>query len=156
MPALRERSDDIPLLAMTFLHRSAQELQRPVRSISREAMEVLLRYDYPGNVRELQNIMERAVLLADGAEVLPADLLYLSESPKPQSKAASQTTSLLPSEGLEAHLASVERDILLEALRQAGGVRTEAAKLLQISFRSLRYRLSKLDIESESEDNKTV
>lgn len=156
MPSLRERADDIPLLAMTFLHRSAQELQRPVRSISREAMEVLLRYDYPGNVRELQNIMERAVLLADGAEVLPGDLLYLSESSKPQSKATSQTTSLLPPDGLEAYLASVERDILLEALRQAGGVRTEAAKLLQISFRSLRYRLSKLDIEGEAEDNKTV
>ncbi|MCB9642838.1 MAG: sigma-54-dependent Fis family transcriptional regulator [Myxococcales bacterium] len=152
MPALRERTEDIPLLAQSFLARAAQELQRPIRSISREAMELLLRYDYPGNVRELQNIMERAVLLATGEEILPEFLLGLAEQQTTLSRETPFSFSTLPPEGLESFLASVEREILLEALHQADGIRKEAAKLLQISFRSLRYRLSKLEIALDGDE----
>ena len=153
MPALRERVEDIPLLAKHFMEKAAEEMGRKVLSISKEAMECLLRYGYPGNVRELKNIMERAVLLCSGDTIKVEHLMDIAKEAQPSSflPAEGEKESLLPTEGLDAFLHRVERDVLLEALRQAKGVRTEAAKLLQISFRSLRYRLNKLEIALEDE-----
>jgi two-component system response regulator PilR (NtrC family) len=150
LPALRERPEDIPLFLAHFLARFAAELGRgPVR-LDDEALRLVLSYRYPGNVRELANVVERAVTLADGdvvdARVLPASLRDPAQQQPPAAAAA------LPDAGLDlqAHLDAIERRLLEEALRRAGGVKTEAARILSVTFRSLRYRLAKYGIGGES------
>jgi two-component system response regulator PilR (NtrC family) len=147
LPPLRERKEDIPSLAQHFLEIYSREINKQVKKISREAEEVLLSYDYPGNVRELENIIERAISL-EKSEVLLPESLYdkLQGRPAP---VTSQSLPEIPREGLnlEGVLNDVERRLILEALRRTGGVKKEAAKLLGLSFRSFRYRFDKLGIE---------
>jgi two-component system response regulator PilR (NtrC family) len=149
MPALRDRQEDIPLFLEHFLERFSAELGRcPVR-LDDEARRLVLAYRYPGNVRELANIVERAVTLADGdvvdPRVLPANLRDPAEQQAPVEATALPTGGL----DLQAHLDAIERHILDEALRRTGGVKTEAARLLSLTFRSLRYRLAKYGIGGE-------
>lgn len=148
VPPLRERPGDIRQLAETFLERLRKELERPELRLSPEALAALEGYAFPGNVRQLQNIVERAATLADGEvlgpEVLPARLRGEVELP----------TSVLPLvEGfsLEKFLDHSERQYLWAALTKANGVKTRAAELLGLSFRSFRYRLAKHGL-SEKED----
>jgi two-component system response regulator PilR (NtrC family) len=145
IPPLRERREDIPVLAQHFLKKYAEAFGRPVRGFSREVLETLERYGYPGNVRELENLVERAVALEPG-EYLSRD--SLSAELLGNSHGRPNASLEIPEEGidLEATLESVERRYLESALRRTGGNRTEAAKLLGCSFRSLRYRLDKLGI----------
>jgi two-component system response regulator PilR (NtrC family) len=144
LPCLAERSDDIPLLVHHFLEKYAEDLGKDIHTVDEEAMAALLRYRYPGNVRELENVIERAVALSRGSaitrEALPPHLLE-----ERQQSAPTQVSS----EGvdLEALVATYERALLREGLRVAGGVKKRAAALLGISFRSFRYRFEKLGLE---------
>jgi two-component system response regulator PilR (NtrC family) len=142
LPPLRDRRDDIPLLTERFLRRFAREMGKEVVGLSADALRALEAYGFPGNVRELENLMERAVALAQSR------MIGLGELPREISgMAASATPALLalPPEGcnLDDVLGEAERRLLLSALERTGGLRTAAAKLLGISFRSLRYRLAK-------------
>ncbi|UCE86715.1 MAG: sigma-54-dependent Fis family transcriptional regulator, partial [Deltaproteobacteria bacterium] len=147
LPALRERMDDLPLLVQHFLEKYSAELGKPVNEVSDEAMAVLQGYHFPGNVRELENVIERAVALSRGdrveREALPSMLARSPEVNDP---------SRIPPEGveLEALVSDYERGLIREALARTGGVKKHAARLLGVSFRSLRYRLEKLGLDRES------
>ncbi|HSB20108.1 MAG TPA: sigma-54 dependent transcriptional regulator [Anaeromyxobacteraceae bacterium] len=145
MPPLRERRSDIPVFVDHYLARFARESGRPRPQLSAEAARLLQAWDYPGNLRELANVVERAVTLCEGEVVDPAALppaLRGGAAPAPAAAAE------LPAEGLDlqAHLDAIERRVLEQALSRTGGVRTEAARLLGLTFRSLRYRLAKFGI----------
>jgi two-component system response regulator PilR (NtrC family) len=140
LPPLRDRRDDVPVLVERFLHRFAREMGKEVLGLAPDVLRALESYAFPGNVRELENLIERGVALAGSRT------LGLGDLPREVSgMAASATPSLLalPEEGcaLDAVIGEVERRLILEALDRTGGMRTAAAKLLGISFRSLRYRL---------------
>jgi two-component system response regulator PilR (NtrC family) len=147
VPPLRERRDDIPLLVQHFIDKYDEELGKQIRGASDEAMSALQGYDFPGNVRELENVVERAVALCRddliGVEHLPPTVLEPAEQP---------LAARIPAAGvkLDALVNDYERALLSEALRSAGGVKKRAAQLLGISFRSFRYRLEKLGIEDLS------
>jgi DNA-binding NtrC family response regulator len=135
IPPLRERREDIPALVDLFLRRFSAEAGATVNGVSREAMDRLLKHDYPGNVRELENLIHRAVVLARGVQITTADLpLHLAGLP---SEAEADRGSLVE------RLAAIERGLLRQALEEAGGVQTRAARALGISERHLRYRLRK-------------
>ncbi|MBW1683883.1 MAG: sigma-54-dependent Fis family transcriptional regulator [Deltaproteobacteria bacterium] len=144
LPPLRERPDDIALLVGHFIEKYARELGKEVTGCSEETMQKLLRYRFPGNVRELENVIERAVALSREAtielESLPPALL---NPPLPG------RTMRIPPEGvdLDTLMEEYERSLLLEALVPARGVKKKAAQLLGISFRSFRYRFEKLEID---------
>ncbi|MBX7083273.1 MAG: sigma-54 dependent transcriptional regulator [Nannocystaceae bacterium] len=143
LPPLRHRAEDIPLLVERFFERITRELERPLRGISPAAMDWFLGHDYPGNVRELENLVERAVALETG-DVLTAEHL---PARREHAKVATEEPEFEGAIDLEQAVADLERRLIGAALRRTGGVRKEAAKLLGISFRSLRYRLEKLGIE---------
>jgi two-component system response regulator PilR (NtrC family) len=150
LPPLRERMEDVPLLAQHFLDKFAREQGRPACRLSDGALARILAYDFPGNVRELENTIERAVALCRGdliePELLPAALL----APRLPTALAPQ----LPSNGasLDDLMNAFERDLLLAALAKSGGVKKRAAQLLGITFRSFRYRLEKLGLDGGSDD----
>ena len=155
VPPLRGRPEDVRPLAEHFLLRCAAEMNKDVRVFAADAVRALEAYAFPGNVRELENIVERAVALSTGPT------LGLGDLPREVSGAASQPTPNLvglPEDGcnLDDVLGEVERRLLLQALERSGGVRTQAAKLLGVTFRSLRYRLQKHalgDPEEEGTDS---
>lgn len=142
LPALRERIEDIQDLVRHFSNKIAGAEGRSAPMVLAEAMDALEAYDFPGNVRELQNMVERAVALADNRPI-GADLF--SEHFRKSNDSSTVDLDNFPEEGvnLEGILASVEKRLLQQALERAKGVRTDAAKLLGISFRSIRYRLLK-------------
>jgi two-component system response regulator PilR (NtrC family) len=138
-PPLRERREDIPLLAEHFTAAFAKEMGKRVAKVSEEAMGLLRAYAWPGNVRQLENVIERAVALETSEAVLPERLPDTIRHP--------QRTEALPRIGegfsLDSFLLSVEARLLNEALERARGDRTEAARLLGVSARSLRYLVQK-------------
>jgi two-component system response regulator PilR (NtrC family) len=148
LPPLRERREDIPLLIEHFYQKLGQAGHPQV---SEKAMRYLLDYPWPGNIRELENVVERCVVLGQSHELaedcLPSQIL----SPAP-GVGASLTS--IPDSGLDldAYLGGIEKDILLKALGKSGGVRKKAAEFLGISFRSIRYRLAKFDIDPGGDD----
>ncbi len=149
LPPLRDRAEDIRLLIEHYLRVYTGEMNSEVRGISAEARKILASHDYPGNVRELQNIIERAVTLELGEFITPEVLPdYLTDG----SRRNDSNLRVAP-EGIDlvATLADVESDLISQALELTDGVKTEAAKLLGISFRSFRYRLDKLGLEDETE-----
>jgi two-component system response regulator PilR (NtrC family) len=142
LPPLRERREDVRPLAEHFLARCAAEHNKDIRGFAPDAIRALESYAFPGNVRELENVVERAVALATG------HIIGLGDLPRELAGAAAQPTPALvglPLDGcnLDEVLGEVERRLLLQALERSGGVRTQAAKLLGVTFRSLRYRLQK-------------
>ena len=149
LPPLRDRREDIPLLAEHFLAKYAEQMQKPVTAISRPAMELLMSHDWPGNIRELENVLERAVAL----EATPTVLIE-SLPPSIRTGGASRgggahpTASDLPEAGfdLEAHVKEIERGYLAQALQRTGGVQVKAAELLGMSFRSFRYYVKKYNL----------
>jgi two-component system, NtrC family, response regulator PilR len=149
MPPLRDRREDLPLFVAHFLDRFAAEQGRRPPRLAPEAERILLAHAWPGNVRELANVVERAVTLCTGDVIDPAVLPpNLRGSGAPAAPAAA---AALPDGGLDlqAHLDAIERALLEEALARTGGVKTEAARLLSLTFRSLRYRLAKYGIGGE-------
>ncbi len=143
---LRDRAEDIPELIHHFTRKYASELKKDVKGIAPEAMAALEQYHYPGNVRELENIVERALTLSRvdriGLECLPATVL---EGPRPA------PSERIPAEGvdLDRMICVFESGLIKEALARSGGVKKKAAQLLGVSFRSLRYRLEKLGLNSD-------
>ena len=141
VPALREHPEDIPLLAQHFLDRLASESGLGHVSISEAALERLKHYPFPGNVRELENILERALTLCEGNVIKPADLQLPEHAP---GDLEAIDHSGMP---LDSHLDTIEKQAIQEALEKTRYNKTAAAKLLGISFRQLRYRLKKMGIE---------
>ncbi|AXY55482.1 sigma-54-dependent Fis family transcriptional regulator [Acinetobacter chinensis] len=168
LPALRERGSDILLLAQHFIHKICKEWDIETKPLTERARQFLLEQYYPGNVRELRNIIERAITLSDDSQI---DLQHLQSAPLRQfsvkplqsssetEETAPQTVSepvvsstrKLPEEGLELHLEKVEKEILMNALNLTHWNRTLAAKKLGMSFRSLRYRLKKFGLDSDED-----
>lgn len=147
VPPLRERREDLHELLEFFLDRASRELGKELRALTPDAMRALDAYDFPGNVRELENIVERAAALSVSAYIGLGDL------PREVGGATTAPTPALIELGegcdLEAVLVEVERRLILQALDKSGGVRTHAAKLLGVSFRSLRYRMAKLGMAGD-------
>jgi two-component system response regulator PilR (NtrC family) len=149
LPPLRDRREDIPLVAEHFLAKYTELMGKQIAGISNDAMELLVRYAWPGNIRELENVIERAVALEATPMVL-ADSL----TPAIRGRAAQQTAAAgaaaetVPGPGfdLEAHVQEIERGYIAEALRRAGGVQVKAAELLGMSFRSFRYYAKKYNL----------
>ncbi len=153
-PSLRERPDDIPLLANHFLKKYNDRLTKQIGGISLEAMDMLKKYDYPGNVRELENIIERTVALEGGATILPESLPPFVNTPSGR-KLASTHEIQITSEGLDLDkiMNQIEKELLIKAIHAAGGVKKKAARLLNISFRSMRYRVEKYSLGTIGDDD---
>jgi two-component system response regulator PilR (NtrC family) len=147
MPSLRERPEDIPLLVEHF-YRKFAEKSDIWNTIDSEALKVLISYPFPGNVRELENIVERCVVIGDSSitiDSLPAHVVNFQQSGNLGEKFS------IPPEGvnLEAYLDGIEKRYLLQSLEQSGGVKKKAAELLGMTFRSFRYRLAKYGMDDE-------
>ncbi|HEU4939496.1 MAG TPA: sigma-54 dependent transcriptional regulator [Vicinamibacterales bacterium] len=148
VPPLRERQGDIPLLAEHFVSRFAEQMHKPVSGISGAAISLLTQYGWPGNIRELENAMERAVALERTPTILPESL------PEQLSHQVAEASTAAPAEAfpdagfdLERHVQGIEREYIAEALRRAGGVKVKAAELLGMSFRSFRYYTKKYNLK---------
>ncbi len=141
LPPLRERSDDIVLLADHFLAAAARDMGKRIKGLSPEAQALLTRYRWPGNVRELQNCMERAAIVARGDLVGPSDLLLFEAT----GEADAQPHTL--NGDLDGELTRIEREFVLKALKDSGGVQARAAEKLGITERSLWHRIKKLAIK---------
>jgi two-component system NtrC family response regulator len=142
LPPLRERKEDIPLLVEHFLKKYNRENKKNVTSLSKEARDLLMRYDYPGNVRELENIVERAVVLCRGDALTTQDLpLNLREGQAEAVLERDRGTQSLPDT-----LEEIERQLIVKALERSGGVQTKAAEELGISERVLRYKMKKYSL----------
>ncbi len=145
MPALREKPEDIPALAEQFLEKYRVLIEKPVEGISKEAMEFLEAYSWPGNVRQLENVIERAVALEAGPAIVPDSL-----PPEVRSGAgrAGGDSVRLPDGGvdLDRHLEELRRKYMVEAMERVGGIQTKAAEMLGMTFRSFRYFAKKYDL----------
>lgn len=152
-PGLRDRRDDIPLLANHFLKKYNERLNKNIGAISAEAMEILKKYDYPGNVRELENMIERTVALEGGATILPESLPPMVNTSSGR-KMASSNEIEIGDDGvdLDKVMGQIEKELLIKAIHSAGGVKKRAAKLLHISFRSMRYRIEKYNLGVVGDD----
>jgi two-component system response regulator PilR (NtrC family) len=164
VPSLRERKADIPLLADHSLKQLATEWQLPKPTLSEDAVAALQGYDFPGNVRELENVLERAYTLCEGDRITARDLQLPCAKPEPhngthngdsngnEETPAISTTAPMSMEGfesLEAYLEEIEKNLLLQALEKNRWNRTNTAKALGLTFRQLRYRLQKLGLDRE-------
>jgi len=146
IPPLRERGDDIRVLAEHYMSNFRRRLRKNVDAIDPEALATFRRYQWPGNVRELRNVIERAMILEDGDEITPK---YLPRGLAVESRAASTVPPLtpdhicLPADGVS--LEAVEMSLVRQALERSGGNQTKAAEFLHISRDQLRYRMKKLE-----------
>jgi two-component system, NtrC family, response regulator PilR len=148
VPALRERREDVELLANHFLKKYSTAAQKSILRISQESLDALKAFEWPGNVRQLENTVERAVAMETGNE-LRVDL----EADRPRARAAAASSNGhsspdVPSDGIdfEKYVAGIERSLIESALQQSGGVQIRAAELLKVSYRSFRHLLKKYDI----------
>ena len=132
LPPLRERREDILILAEYFLQKQREAHHQPVRMISQKARDLLVQHDWPGNVRELEYSILRAVLFAEGDVILPKHLPEEIQSPQKR-----------PTEGIQIGMTmkEMEKELILKTLERMGGNRTQTAQILGISLRSLQYKL---------------
>jgi len=149
MPALREMAQDIPALASKILEKHTAALGMAMPVFDKAAETALLRHSFPGNVRELENILERALALCDGHTITQEDLYLENGGTATSSPGAPPVPGALP---LPEYLETLEKQAILEALQKTGQNRTAAAKLLGVSFRALRYRLAKLGLGKDEQD----
>jgi two-component system response regulator PilR (NtrC family) len=159
VPPLREREGDIPLLAKHILRRLSEQAGVAVPALQPTTLEALTDYDFPGNVRELENVLERAIALCENGVIEPADLMlesaggheYTDDDPDLDSDESADVESLYD-EGnggvaLDDYISNIERDAIIKALKETRYNKTAAAKKLGITFRALRYKLKKLGID---------
>ncbi len=150
LPPLRSRRSDIPELANHFLAKYSHHAAGRVKEVSREAMEVLLDYAWPGNIRQLESAIERAVLLCDGDRItprdLPAEVLARKTIGRPGERNRTDRFEI-PPEGI--NFDNLERDLIMQAMDKAEGVIAKAAKMLGMSYRTLQYRLEKFGVKKE-------
>jgi two-component system response regulator PilR (NtrC family) len=158
VPPLRERKEDVPLLVEHFLEKYSKIMEKDVQTISSYGLEVLMEYDFPGNVRELENIIERGVALESSNIILPESLILSLHKKNKQSgtSAQNQNEALFTAahseeelfeRGMEDLLIDVEKEMIKYALKKSGNSKMGAAELLKISFRSLRYKTKKYKID---------
>ena len=155
VPSLRDRKDDIPELCLSILNKIAKENSATLCQLSSEAVEALMGYNFPGNVRELENILQRAATLCEANTIQASNLEFIS-APSPTSKSdpianpatpVSDDVKIGEDFSLEKHLESIEIEAIEKALKETRWNKTAAAKKLGMSFRSLRYRLKKLGLD---------
>jgi len=150
VPPLRERKTDLKALAQHFLDKYAQEMGKEIRKISSYAIDLLNKYDFPGNIRELENLIERSVALSNTNIILP-DSLALSVRKRRWIEGVKNrrfdVDEVAKGVSLDSILAEIEKAYIEKAIECSGGNKQQAAKLLDVSLRSLRYRLDKLDVE---------
>jgi two-component system NtrC family response regulator len=139
IPPLRERKEDVPALMDHFLAKYARENRKKISGVTAEARDILMRYTYPGNVRELENIIERAVVLSKGGMITTKDLPLHIQTTDSEERICVKKKGAFLNDTLE----TVERGLIIESLKDAGGVQTKAAEKLGISERVLRYKLKK-------------
>jgi DNA-binding NtrC family response regulator len=150
LPPLRDRRGDIPLLAAHALKKFAHLADGRATEISREAMEILLDYPWPGNVRQLESAIERALLLCDGDKITPKDLPAEVLSRKIPGKLGDRSAARgdrfeIPNEGI--NFETFERDLILQAMEKSDWVIAKASKMLGMSYRTLQYRLDKFNLK---------
>jgi two-component system response regulator PilR (NtrC family) len=149
VPPLRERKGDVPLLVDHFLQKYSTLFGKEITALSSYAMEVLLEYDFPGNVRELENIIERGVALENSNIILPESLTLATHRRQKALSSCGPTADHLNgyfAMGLDEAVACLEKKLISQALQQAAGSKVKAAELLQVSFRSIRYKIKKYEI----------
>jgi two-component system response regulator PilR (NtrC family) len=146
LPPLRDRAEDIPLLAEYFLAKYRDQMGKDIHGLSQETMDLLDAYEWPGNIRELENVIERAVALEKSQTILPESLPEHIARRVAKGPAAA---GLLPESGfnLEEHVEGLEKEYITQALVRAGGVQVKAAELLGMSFRSFRYYAKKYNLK---------
>jgi len=151
IPPLRERREDIALLAQYFLSKFTKDFGKDIHKVSSYAMDILCNYEFPGNVRELEHIIERGVAMESSRIILPDSLTLSLHRRKEQEQ--TPVVSEIPIDGfdLDQHMAEIEKRLLQQSLLQSGGVKLKAAQLLGITFRSFRYRLLKYGLATEDE-----
>ena len=157
VPPLRERREDVPKLAGRILERLAKNSGGPAARLSPEALDALLRYSFPGNVRELENVLERAVALCENNMIVADDLQLASRARAPNPPGAPAASSALEDDdvseddaremGLGSYISNLEREAIMKALQETRYNKTAAAKKLGITFRAMRYKLKKLGID---------
>ncbi len=144
IPALRERKEDIPLLANYFLKKFAGDLKKNVRHISPGALSLLKRYQWPGNVRELENCLERAVLMCEGSEIKREDLFFM-EDVEPAADGEGPALKIPPS-GIK--LKDMEKSLVVETLKMCNWVQKDAAEMLGISKRVMNYKVKQYNLSN--------
>jgi two-component system response regulator PilR (NtrC family) len=146
LPPLRERVEDIPLLAEYFVGKYREQMGKTITGLSKESVELLEAYEWPGNIRELENVIERAVALEKNSAILPESLPDHIVKRVPRGPAAAGS---LPEAGfdMEEHVKGLEREYIAQALQRAGGVQVKAAEMLGMSFRSFRYYAKKYNLK---------
>jgi two-component system response regulator PilR (NtrC family) len=142
VPSLRERPEDVPELADAVLRRLGRRMKIAPPMLGKDALVALEAYAFPGNVRELENILERAITLTTSGEILAADIQL-----RPTPGASPTAAGTANGGALGDHLEDIEREAIIKALEQTRYNKTAAAKVLGMSFRALRYRIKKLEIE---------
>jgi transcriptional regulator with PAS, ATPase and Fis domain len=143
IPPLRERKEDIPALVDHFITKYSRENRKKIAGLSAEGRDLLMRYSYPGNVRELENIIERAVVLAKGKTITSNDLPLHIQTAESEERICVKKRDGSLNETLD----TVERGLIIDALKEAGGIQTKAAERLGVSERVLRYKLKKYKIK---------
>jgi DNA-binding NtrC family response regulator len=154
LPPLRQRRDDIPGLCELFCRDVSRELKVPMRRISSAAMAKLRRYDFPGNIRELRNLIERALILSTAPELGPNDFFFSrsdDRTPADGDGVQSWIDSLPPAVSLRAFLEEIEKGLILRALKSSQGIQAEAARQLELSRSDLAYKLGKYEIKADRE-----
>jgi two-component system response regulator PilR (NtrC family) len=146
LPPLRDRGEDIRLLADHFLGKYREQMGKDIHGLSQESMDLLEAHEWPGNIRELENVIERAVALEKSQMILPESLPEHIVKRVPKGPAAA---GLLPESGfnLEEHVEGLEKEYIAQALARAGGVQVKAAELLGIPYRSFRYYAKKYNLK---------
>ena len=160
IPPLRERSTDIPQLVEYFIKKHGEGAGKPIQGVSNEAMRILMNYHWPGNVRQLEAVIERASLLSEGPEIkhydLPIEIRFfnLPVQLAPSSSSGRKFAIEIPEQGI--HLEALERDLILQAMEKSDWVITKAARLLGLSYRTLQYRLEKFHIKRDTKTAPTT
>jgi two-component system response regulator PilR (NtrC family) len=149
LPPLRERKDDIPVLTKHFIEKYSREFHKEIRTISLYALELLMGYQFPGNIRELENIIERSVALEASNIILPENLILAKDSEEQNTFQDFE----IPDQGVHLNtvLANYEKQWIAQALDKSRGSKTKAAELLHVTPDSLRYRIEKLGLEDKPE-----